>query len=147
MKASERLLQPGARALIRPRVLLADDHSSVLEAVSNMLSPYAEIVGTATDGASLVAEALRLRPDVIVADITMPILNGIEAAHRLRVCGSSAKLVFLTMHSEEEFIQASIAEGASGYVLKSRMKANLLRAVKAAFEGRGFVFAHPSRDR
>src|SRR3974377_1126553 len=130
----------GGSALLRPRVLLADDHCSVLEAVSNMLSPYADIVGTAKDGASLVSEALRLRPDVIVADITMPILNGIEAAHRLRECGSSAKLVFLTIHSEQEIINACIAEGASGYVLKSRMKANLLPAVKAAFAGQGFIF-------
>jgi DNA-binding NarL/FixJ family response regulator len=126
--------------LTRARVLLADDHSSLLEAASAMLSPHVEIVGTARDGAALVSEALRLRPDVIVADITMPILNGIEAAHRLRECGSSAKLVFLTIHSEEEFIKACIAEGASGYVLKSRMKANLLSAVKAALDGRGFVF-------
>lgn len=126
--------------MTRARVLLADDHSSVLEAVSNMLSAYADIVGTATDGASLVAEALRLHPDVIVADITMPILNGIEAAHRLRECGSAARLVFLTIHSEEEFIKACMEEGAAGYVLKSRMKANLLPAVKAAFDGQGFVF-------
>src|SRR3974377_2492168 len=79
----------GGSALLRPRVLLADDHCSVLEAVSNMLSPYADIVGTAKDGASLVSEALRLRPDVIVRDIAMPILNGVAGAQRLAARGWS----------------------------------------------------------
>ena len=106
----------------RPRVLLADDHVPLLEAASALLRSEFEVIGTARDGAELVAEALRLRPDVIVADITMPGLNGIEAARQLRDAGSSAKLVFLTVHTETEFVNECVGVGATGYVVKSRMR-------------------------
>ena len=86
---------------MRPRIFLADDHPAVLKATTALLKPQFDVVGTVPDGAALVSEALRLCPDVIVADITMPGLSGIDAAHRLRECGSSAKFVFLTIHSEE----------------------------------------------
>jgi len=125
--------------VIRPRVLLADDHTPLLEAASALLRPYFDVVGTARDGATLVREALRLKPDVIVADITMPVLNGIDAAHQLRESGSSARLVFLTVHSEGEFVKACMAEGALGYVLKSQMKANLIYAIQAALAGHAYI--------
>jgi DNA-binding NarL/FixJ family response regulator len=125
--------------LIRPRVLLADDHPALLEATTALLKAQFDVVGTATDGATLVSEALRLCPDVIVADITMPVLSGIEAAHRLRESALSAKIVFLTVHSEEPFMKACIAEGALGYVLKSHMKAHLIRAIKAALVGQLYI--------
>jgi DNA-binding NarL/FixJ family response regulator len=89
----------------------------------------------------LVLEALRLSPEVIVTDITMPILNGIEAIHRLRLSNSQAKVVFLTVHAEEEFLKACKAEGALGYVLKSRMKTQLIPAIEAAVEGKSYVSA------
>jgi DNA-binding NarL/FixJ family response regulator len=91
------------------------------------------------DGATLVLEGLRLCPDVIVADITMPVLSGIDAAHRLRESVLSAKIVFLTVHSEEQFMKACIAEGALGYVLKSQMKAHLIPAIRAALIGQTYV--------
>lgn len=125
--------------MIRPRVLLADDHSPLLEAVTDLLRPYFDVVGTARDGAALVSEALRLHPDVIVADITMPGLSGIDAAHKLRESGSAAKLVFLTIHSGEEFVHACMAEGALGYVVKSRMKAHLIPAIQAALAGKSYI--------
>jgi DNA-binding NarL/FixJ family response regulator len=125
--------------LIRPRVLLADDHPALLEATTALLKAQFDVVGTATDGATLVSEALRLCPDVIVADITMPVLSGIDAAHRLRESALSAKIVFLTVHSEEPFMKACIAEGALGYVLKSHMKAHLIPAIQAALVGQSYI--------
>ena len=96
-------------------------------------------MGTVEDGAALVSEALRLRPDVIVADITMPGLNGIDAVHRLRQLASSARIVFLTMHSEEQFVEACRAEGALGYVVKGHMTAHLIPAIQAALAGAAYV--------
>ena len=124
---------------MKPRILLADDHPPLLEAASKLLKPHFDLVGIVTDGVTLVSEALRLRPDVIVTDITMPVVTGINAVIQLRKSWPSAKVVFLTVHSEEEFLKACMAEGASGYVLKSRMKAHLIRAIDAALEGRTYI--------
>ena len=124
---------------MKTKLLLADDHPPLVEAALAILKPHYEIVGIATDGATLVSEALRLRPEVIVSDITLPILNGIEAIHRLRLSGSQAKVVFLTVHAEEGFLKACMAEGALGYVLKSRMKTQLVSAIEAALEGKSYV--------
>ena len=125
--------------MIRPRVLLADDHPALLEATTALLKRQFDVVGTTTNGATLVSEALRLSPDVIVADITMPVLSGIDAAHQLRESAFSAKIVFLTVHSEEQFVKACMAEGALGYVLKSHMKAHLIPAIQAALVGQTYV--------
>src|SRR5271170_3805068 len=107
---------------MRARIFLADDHPAVLKATAALLKPQFDIVGNAMDGALLVSEALRLCPDVIVVDITMPVLSGIDAARQLREATPSVKIVFLTVHSEQQFIEACMAEGALGYVLKSHMK-------------------------
>lgn len=125
--------------MIRPRILLADDHSQLIDAEITLLSPVFDIVGTASDGVSLVAEALRLQPAVIVADITMPAMDGIGAARALQESGSTAKVVFLTIHSEEEFVRACLAEGALGYVWKSCMRAHLIPAIYAALEGKPYI--------
>ena len=119
----------------RPRILLADDHRHLLKAATTLLAPHFDVVGIASDGKTLVSEALRLKPDVIVVDITMPLLSGIDAVHKLREMGSSARIVFLTIHSEEEFVSACRAEGALAYVLKSKMKAQLIPAIRAALAG------------
>jgi DNA-binding NarL/FixJ family response regulator len=121
------------------KVLLADDHPPLVEAALAILKPHYDVVGIATDGAMLVSEALRLSPEVIVSDITLPIFNGIEAIHRLRLANSQAKVVFLTVHAEEGFLKACVAEGALGYVLKSRMKTQLIPAIEAAAEGKSYV--------
>jgi DNA-binding NarL/FixJ family response regulator len=107
--------------------------------VSTLLKPHFDLVGIVTDGAMLVSETLRLRPDAIVTDITMPVMTGIDAVIQLRKSGSSVKVVFLTIHSEEEFLRACIAEGALGYVLKSRMQTHLIPAIDAALEGRTYI--------
>ena len=85
------------------------------------------------------SEVLRLCPDVIVVDITMPILSGIDATHQLRESASSAKIVFLTVHTEQQFIEACMAEGALGYVLKFHMKIHLIPAIRAALVGQSYV--------
>jgi DNA-binding NarL/FixJ family response regulator len=124
---------------MKTTVLLADDHPPLVEAAIAILKPHYDIVGVATDGEMLVSEALRLRPDVIVSDITLPIVNGIEAIHRLCISNSQTKVVFLTIHAEEGFLKACMDEGALGYVLKSRMKTQLIPAIEAALEGKFYV--------
>lgn len=123
----------------RPRVLLADDHRAVLERVESLLKPRFEVVGIANNGGDLVTEAQRLQPDVIVLDIGMPILTGIEAAHEIRKTGASVKLVFLTVHEDAEFVRACFAEGALGYVKKSRLGTDLIPAINEALSGRRYV--------
>ena len=90
----------------RRRILLADDHILVVEQVTTFLQPTFEIVGVAHDGVEMVSEAMRLSPDIIIADITMPKMKGIEAARRLRKMGATAAIVFLTIHEDSEFVEA-----------------------------------------
>ena len=123
----------------RRRILLADDHILVVEQVTTFLQPTFEIVGVAHDGVEMVSEAMRLSPDIIIADITMPKMKGIEAARRLRKMGATAAIVFLTVHEDSEFVEACVAAGALGYVLKSRMKTDLIPAINAALSGQCFV--------
>jgi DNA-binding NarL/FixJ family response regulator len=123
----------------RARILLADDHLAVVQRVTQLLRAVFDVVGTAHTGREMVSEAVRLNPDVIVADISMPELSGIEAAHQLREKGSTAKVVFLTVHSEAEFVNACMAEGALGYVAKTHMKTDLIPAIHAALSGHPFV--------
>ena len=113
----------------RVRVLLADDNPLVLERVKALLQSTFDVVGVAHDGLELVDEAMRLSPDIIVADISMPELDGIQAAHRLREIGAKATIVFLTIHESPEFVEACLAEGALGFVVKSQMKADLIPAI------------------
>lgn len=122
----------------RPKLLLADDHDMVLERLLSMLVEY-QVVGTAHNGSDLVSKALQLQPDVIVSDITMPGLNGIDAAHELHKAGSTAKFVFLTVHVQPAFLEACFAEGALGFVTKSHLGTDLLPALKDALCGRCFI--------
>jgi DNA-binding NarL/FixJ family response regulator len=131
--------------LSRARVLLADDHSVMLDRVGGLLSSSFEVVGAVANGQEMISAGIRLNPDVIVADITMPGLTGIEAAQHLREAGSRARFVFLTIHIEHEFVDACVAQGALGYVLKSHMKTDLIPAIKAALMGRTFISPLVSR--
>lgn len=123
----------------RPRVLLADDHELVLARVQSLLKSSFEVIGTVTNGRDLVAEAQRLQPDVIVLDITMPILTGIEATRELREAGSKIKFVFLTVNEDLTFVRACLAEGALGYVKKSRLGTDLIPAISEALAGNCFI--------
>lgn len=124
---------------VRPRIVLADDHRMVAEGLRNLLEPNYELVGIVEDGRALVDAALRLEPDVIVADITMPLLNGLDAIDQLRRQGCRAKVIFLTMHKDPLYAARAMRVGATGYVLKHSASAELLTAIGEVLEGRGFV--------
>lgn len=127
------------RILNRIRVLLADDHPSVLERLVKLLSGDYEIVGTVNNGQAALDDAAELEPDVLVLDISMPVLGGIETAERLQDSGCGAKIVFLTVHEDPDFVQAALATGAMGYVTKARLAADLPGALEDAVAGRLFV--------
>jgi DNA-binding NarL/FixJ family response regulator len=131
--------------LKRPRILLADDHGPIIDRVRELLNSDFDIVGDVATGTDLVAEAGRLRPDLIVLDISMPGLTGIEAAHELRKAGSSAKFVFLSIHDNVDFVRACLAEGALGYVIKSRVSIDLVPAIIDALADRRFISPPVSR--
>ena len=114
----------------RASVLLADDHEEFLAAVVRHLQPHFEIVRTVGNGQLLLDEATRLTPDVVVLDISMPVMNGIEAARRLKAAGSPAKIVFLTVHADLDYVRAALGSGAVGYVLKSELAADLLPCLR-----------------
>ena len=120
-------------------VLLADDHEAFLEAVVRHLEPHFEVVGTARNGQALLEEAVRLRPDLIVLDISMPVLNGLETAARLKAMGSPARIVFLTVHADPDYVHAAFAAGALGYVVKSKLTSDLLTGLREALADRPFV--------
>ena len=121
------------------RVVLADDHRGFLEAVQSNIGSEVEIVRCVDNGESLVEAAMKLHPDVIVTDISMPRLSGIGAVDRLRDSGCLSKVVFLTAHSDPDFVSAGLNTGALAYVLKSSMATDLLFAIQEAFAGRVFV--------
>jgi DNA-binding NarL/FixJ family response regulator len=121
------------------RVLLVDDNEAMLVRASAALMPDCLIVGAVKDGPAALAAAGALRPDVIVLDISMPGMSGFEVADRLRKTGSTAAVVFLTVHGDEEFLVAAKAAGVIGYVVKPRLTSDLLPAVRDAREGRPFV--------
>ena len=128
-----------AGSAARPRVLLADDHPAMLALTANALAGECLVVGRVIDGFELLAEAERLDPDVIVVDITMPRLDGIEAARQLRSSPRPARLVFLTVHEDPDYARAALDAGGLGYVVKSRLASDLLPAIRAALADRSFI--------
>ena len=120
---------------MKPRILLADDHKIVLDGLNVLLSPEFDIVATAADGRQLVEKALALRPDVIVADISMPLLNGIEAARQL----PKSKFVFLTMHPDPSYLLRALEAGALAYVLKHAASEELVTAIRQALAGQSYI--------
>jgi len=126
-------------AMGRPRVLLGDDHVMFSEGLRHILEPHFEIVGVMENGRDLVNAVERLRPEVIVTDISMPLLNGIEAARRIRKLPHAPKIVFLTMHEDATFATAAFQAGASGYVLKRSAPAEIITAIQEALRGRTYI--------
>jgi DNA-binding NarL/FixJ family response regulator len=123
----------------RPRVLLADDHTMLLEAFRGLLEPKCEIVGTAGDGRALLQLAAKTQPDVIVLDISMPRLNGIDACAQLRRRMPSVRLVFLTVNEDPDIAAEAIRLGASGYLLKNSASGELLTAIERALVGKTYI--------
>jgi DNA-binding NarL/FixJ family response regulator len=123
----------------KPRVLLADDHKIVLEGLKSLLGDEFEVVGSVEDGRALVDQAAKLHPDVIVADISMPQLNGIEAARQIKKTDKNIKIVFLTMHPDATYAANAFEAGASGFVLKHSAPSELITAIHEAMKGRTYV--------
>ncbi len=123
----------------RARVLLGDDHAITLEGVRRILEPHFEVVGTAADGRALIAAAQKLHPDVIVADISMPVMNGFQAARQLRKVQPDARILFLTVHEEPVAVTEALAIGVSGYVLKRAAADDLIPALREVLQGGRFV--------
>lgn len=122
-----------------PRAILADDHKILVEAFRKLLEPHFEIVATVSDGHALLDVAPALKPDVILLDIGMPLLNGLEAARQLKSRLPSVKLIFLTMHEEPDLAIEAMRAGASGYLLKTSAASELLHAIQQALKGKTYI--------
>ena len=123
----------------KPRILLADDHQIMLEGLKSLLGGEFEVVGTVEDGRALVEQAALLHPDVIVADISMPQLNGIEAARQIKKTDQNIKIVFLTMHLDATYAANAFEAGASGFVLKHSAPSELITAIQDVMKGQTYV--------
>lgn len=123
----------------RPRVLIADDHTLVVDGLRKILEPECQVVGAVEDGRSLLAAAEKLKPDIILLDISMPLLNGVEAARRIRAAVPGARMIFVTMHADATYVAGAFRAGASGYVLKRCASVELLKAINQVLSGRAYV--------
>jgi len=132
--------------MTRPRILLADDHVMLLEAFTALLAPEFDVAGTATDGRMLLEAFARLHPDIVVLDIAMPLLNGLDAGRQLRAQRKSVKLIYLTMNPDPYLAGEALRLGASGYVLKSSAAHELLQAIREALRGRSYITPLIARD-
>lgn len=123
----------------RPRILLADDHALLLEAFQKLLEPEYDVVGTVSDGRELLAAAPKLRPEVIVTDISMPNLNGLDACRKLRKVLPEVKFIFLTVNEDPDLVAEAIRIGANGYLLKSSAASELFQAIKSVLNGGTYI--------
>jgi DNA-binding NarL/FixJ family response regulator len=123
----------------RIRVVLADDHREVIAKIRGVLGDEFEIIEAAENGHQAVTAVLALDPDVFVTDISMPVLNGLQAARSIQKTNSRVKIIFLTIHEDRDFIAAAFSAGATGYVTKRRLSTDLVLAIQEALKGRAFV--------
>jgi DNA-binding NarL/FixJ family response regulator len=127
----------------RPRILLADDYPPFLEQAEKLLRNNYEIVGFARDGGEALSLCVTLHPDILLLDLSMPILSGLEVATRLRELGCRSKIVFVTAQNDRDYVEAAFLLGASGYVLKSNIRVDLLTAIDATLDGSTFTSPSP----
>ncbi len=125
--------------LNRIRVLLADDNKAMLSRITKLLAANCYVVGEVSDGRQALKAVKELKPDILVLDIEMPVMNGIETAQRLRQANSKTRIVFLSMHDDPEFARAAMDTGAMGYVIKPRMVSDLSVAINEVNAGRNFI--------
>lgn len=123
----------------RKRVLVADAHQIILDTETAILAAEFDVVGMARNGPAVIQAAAELDPDVITLDITMPEMNGLEVARRLKAQGSRARIVFLTVHEDPDLVDEAMKSGALGYVVKATMASGLLMAIRAVLDGRRFI--------
>ena len=126
----------------RARILVAEDHKLMRNRVVRLLKSEFEVVGAVDSGQALLEAAARLKPDVCVLDISMPLVSGIEAAAQLKLSDSPTKVIFLTIHNDSDFVGAAFKSGAEGYVFKTRMAADLIVAVREVMAGRTFLSSY-----
>jgi DNA-binding NarL/FixJ family response regulator len=129
------------------RILLADDHPYFLELVEGLLGTTFDVVGKVGDGRALFDAARELHPDIILTDISMPVLNGIDAINELRRSGSSSKVIFLTVHTDADFIRTCLGAGAFGYIFKERVAIDLVPAIREALAGHLFISPSDAAER
>ena len=141
----------------RPRILLGDDHGLIIEGLRSLLMKDFDVVGIASNGRELVAETERLKPDAVLIDVSMPILNGVEAARQIKMASPNVKLLFVTQKADREYVQAAFRIGASGYILKQSAVNELVPALREILLGRYYIapslqkgiseaLAHPQRN-
>jgi DNA-binding NarL/FixJ family response regulator len=130
----------------KTRVLVADDHSLVAAGLRSMLEPTYDVIGVVENGRALVQAARQLEPDVILLDISMPELNGIEAARQLRKCLPSARLIFVTMHTDATVVAEALRAGCSGYVVKRSAPRELITAIEEVVQGRTYLTPYVTKD-
>ena len=130
----------------KPRVIMADDHSLILAGLRKLVEAECEVVGTAEDGRMLVEMAQKLRPDLILLDISMPLLNGLEAARQLNKLVPESKLIFLTMHASPTYATEAFQAGASGYLLKRSAASELSQAIQSVLQGQQYLTPLITRD-
>ncbi len=124
---------------MKPRVLLADDHAAVRLALSHLLADDTELIGQVSDGAALVESARRLRPDIIVTDVAMPAMSGLDAMRQLKAEGSTARFIILTVDADPRLADRAIRGGASGYVIKQAAGDELMQAIRAVIADRTYL--------
>ena len=129
----------GCTAVTRIRVLLADDHPQFSELAETLLESTFEVVGKVGDGRALCDAAISLKPDLILTDISMPVLNGIDAVDQLHRSGCNSKIIFVTVHSDMDFVRSCLAAGAAGYVIKPRVALDLQCAIREVLSGHLFI--------
>jgi DNA-binding NarL/FixJ family response regulator len=130
----------------KPRVLMADDHSLILAGLRKLVEAEYEVVGTVEDGRALVEAARKLRPDLILLDISMPLLNGLEAARQLHTLVPESKLIFLTMHASPTYATEAFQAGACGYLLKRSAASELSLAIKSVLQGQHYLTPLLTKD-
>lgn len=130
----------------KPRVLLADDHALVLEGFKKLLEEHCQVVGAVEDGRALLDAAKRLRPDIVVMDISMPQLNGLDAARRLRKIVPHTRLIFVTVHADPDYVTQAFKAGASAYLLKRSAASELSQAIDAVKKGNYYVTSLIAKD-
>lgn len=124
---------------MRPRVLIAEDHQLVLEGLARIIEGQCELIGTASNGRELISRADELKPDIILLDIAMPLLNGIEAARQIKLKHPNTKIIFVTMQLNRDYVREAFQAGGSGYVLKQAAGSELMSAINEVQQGRFFV--------
>ncbi|MCZ6773406.1 MAG: response regulator transcription factor [Proteobacteria bacterium] len=118
---------------------MADDHEEMLDRIAKLLITQCDVVGSVSDGRQAFEAALDLKPDILVLDISMPVMNGIETAHRLKEAGAEARIVFLTVHDDPDYAREALETEALGYVIKSRIASDLMVAINEVYAGRTFL--------